>query len=101
MTLARCRKNFVDLLSDDDNRVIVLSGKWGTGKSHLWKEVQLESADEKVKEAVYVSLFGLGSVADLKLKIAQGVLPKIEAGGISAESIRNGYAALRKVLRNL
>lgn len=101
MTLERCRKNFVDLLSDYENRVVALSGKWGTGKSHLWKEVQSASADEKIKEAVYVSLFGLGSIADLKLKIAQGVLPKLEAGGVSAELIRNGYAAVKKVLKSI
>ena len=41
MTLARCRQNFVDPIADAENRVIALSGKWGMGKSHLWKEVQM------------------------------------------------------------
>ena len=101
MTLARCKQNFIDLLADADNRVIALSGKWGSGKSHLWKEVQATSTDEKVKGAVYASLFGLSSIAELKLKIAQGVLPKLEAGGALADSIRNGYAGVKKVLKGI
>lgn len=101
MTLAKCRQNFVAVLAAADNRVIALSGKWGTGKSHLWREVQETSTDEKVKGAVYASLFGLGSISELKLKIAQGVVPKLEAGGALAESIRNGYAGVKKVLKSV
>lgn len=99
MTLEKCKQNLVDLLADDDNRVIALSGKWGTGKSHLWKEVQTTSIDEKTRVAVYASLFGIGSIAELKLKVAQGVLPKLEAGGSLAESIRTTYAGVKKVLK--
>ncbi|MDV7211348.1 P-loop NTPase fold protein [Azotobacter beijerinckii] len=101
MTLARCRQNFIDLIGDADNRVIALSGKWGTGKSHLWKEVQEETTDDKAKEAVYVSLFGVSSIAELKLKIAQGLLPKLAAGGTLAESIKNGCAGVKKVLKGI
>jgi hypothetical protein len=99
VTLARCRQNFIDLLEDADNRVIALSGKWGTGKSHLWKEVQAASKDNKVKEAVYVSLFGVGSIGELKLKIAQGVLPTLKAGPV-VDIIKNTYAGAKKVLKS-
>lgn len=101
MSLARTRQNFLDILADPTNRVIALSGKWGTGKSHLWKEVQGASADDQVETAVYVSLFGLSSLSELRLKVAQGVLPKLEAGGQVAESIKNGYAGLKKVLKSI
>lgn len=101
MSLARTKHNFLDILADPANRVVALSGKWGTGKSHLWKEVQSASVDEQVKTAVYVSLFGLSSLSELRLKVAQGVLPKLEAGGQLAESIKNGYAGLKKVLKSI
>lgn len=81
--------------------MVALSGKWGTGKSYLWKEVQAASVDEQVKAAVYVSLFGLSSLSELRLKVAQGVLPKLEAGSQLAESIKNGYAGLKKVLKSI
>jgi hypothetical protein len=98
VTLAKCKENFLELLADDENHVIALAGKWGTGKSHLWREVQAISPDEKVQAAVYVSLFGVSSIAELKLKIAQGVLPKLQSGG-ATESIKNGLAGLKKVLQ--
>ena len=101
MSLARTRQNFLDILADPNNRVIALAGKWGTGKSHLWKEVQAASCDEQVKTAVYVSIFGLSSLSELRLKVAQGVLPKLEAGGQVAESIKNGYAGIKKVLKSI
>jgi hypothetical protein len=81
MSLVRTKQNLLDILADSKNRVVALSGKWGTGKSHLWKEVQGASSDPQVKAAVYVSLFGLSSLSELRLKVAQGVLPKLEAGG--------------------
>jgi hypothetical protein len=101
MSLARTRQNFLDILADPANRVVALSGKWGTGKSHLWKEVQAASTDKQVKTAVYVSLFGLSSLSELRLKVAQGVLPKLEAGSQVAESIKNGYAGVKKVLKSI
>lgn len=101
MSLARTKENFLEILSDPANRVVALSGKWGTGKSHLWKEVQAASADEHVKTAVYVSLFGLNSLSELRLKVAQGVLPKLEAGGQLVESIKNGYAGVKKILKSI
>src|SRR5581483_11388154 len=94
-----CKENFTALLGDADNHVIALSGKWGTGKSYLWKEVQGASEDGKVKDAVYVSLFGLARIADLKLKVVQGVLPKLKAGGAVTETIRRGFDATKKVLK--
>lgn len=101
MSLARTKQSFLEIVADPANRVIALSGKWGTGKSHLWKEVQAASADEQIQTAVYVSLFGLSSLSELRLKVAQGVLPKLEAGGQLAESIKNGYAGLKKVLKSI
>lgn len=59
MTLKSTKDHLDLLLADQDNKVIALSGKWGTGKSHLWREVKSASKDEAVKSALYVSLFGL------------------------------------------
>lgn len=101
VTLAKCRQNIEEILADGDNRVIALSGKWGTGKSHLWRSVQETSNDEKIRDAVYVSLFGSRSIAELKLKIAQGVVPTLKKGGALAETIRNGLVVARKALEGL
>jgi chromosomal replication initiation ATPase DnaA len=57
VSLKKTKDQLVKLLGQADNNVIALSGKWGTGKTHLWNEVKEESRDEKVKKALYVSLF--------------------------------------------
>ncbi len=54
MSLEKTKKQLVELLGRSDNHVIALSGKWGTGKTHLWNEVKKESKDEKIKRALYV-----------------------------------------------
>lgn len=99
MTLARSKENFLEALADEANRVVALSGKWGTGKSYLWKEVQAASTDDVVKGAVYASLFGASSISELKIKIAQQLLPKLDAGGVVLESIKSAYAGVKKVLK--
>ncbi|QJQ01546.1 NTPase KAP [Herbaspirillum rubrisubalbicans Os34] len=101
MSLLETKKNLIGILDDHANRVIALSGKWGTGKSHLWTEVRKTSIDKSVRDAVCVSLFGLSSLSDLRLKIAQGVVPKLKAGGQLAESIKSGYSGVRKVLKSI
>ena len=62
MSLKATKEQLVELLADDDTRVIALSGKWGTGKSYMWEEVRAASEKEKVKTALYASLFGLSSI---------------------------------------
>lgn len=70
MTLAITKNALIALLQDKENKVIALSGKWGTGKSHLWeREIQKESGDEAIKKAQYVSLFGLRDITEVKLKL--------------------------------
>jgi tRNA A37 threonylcarbamoyladenosine biosynthesis protein TsaE len=58
MSLKSTKDHLIHLLANQDNKVIALSGKWGTGKSHLWREVQYASEDKTIKSALYVSLFG-------------------------------------------
>ncbi|MBN8749616.1 MAG: NTPase KAP, partial [Variovorax sp.] len=74
MSLQTTKGHLIRLLSDSENRVLALSGRWGTGKSHLWKQVKEASADEAVKSALYVSLFGLADMDQVKLKIVQSAL---------------------------
>ena len=79
MSLQLIKEQLIQLLADDDNRVIAVSGKWGTGKSHLWWELKQASQNEKVKGALYVSLFGLSGIDKIKLKLIQSAVPAAEA----------------------
>lgn len=89
MSLDRTKKQLIQLLENTDNKVIALSGRWGTGKTHLWNEVKTGSNDVKVRKALYVSLFGLSSMDQVKRKLMEGALPEAAVGGGKLEVIKN------------
>lgn len=93
MSLAKTKAQLIKLLAQPDNDVIALSGKWGTGKTHLWNEVKKESPNEKVKSALYVSLFGLSSVDQVKRKLIERAIPGVESHGGIFDGIRNLFNA--------
>lgn len=101
MTLATCRQNLLQLLADPENKVIALSGKWGTGKTHLWRQAQGDLEGSTIKGAVAVSIFGLSTVNDLKIKIAEGVLPNIKKGGAIAEMVKDRWGNLKRFMKKV
>ncbi|MDD4964306.1 MAG: P-loop NTPase fold protein [Gallionella sp.] len=72
-TFKRVKASLVALLQDQDHKVIALTGKWGTGKTYLWEIVEKELfAQKKASEQpIYVSLFGVRTIGDFKLRILQ------------------------------
>lgn len=78
MSIKKTKEQLLQLLKQTDNSVIALSGKWGTGKTHLWDDVKKCSNDEKVNKALYVSLFGLSSIEQVKRKLMEGAIPAAE-----------------------
>lgn len=64
----------VDLINEESSFAIALTGEWGIGKTHLWKNFR--DKNKKVfsgKKYAYISLFGLDSLESLKLAIATEV----------------------------
>lgn len=66
-TYESVKKRLIDLLNNDNYKVIALKGKWGTGKTCLWRDINTEQK----QESIYVSLFGAKTINDLKLRILQ------------------------------
>jgi uncharacterized protein YunC (DUF1805 family) len=93
MSISKTKERLVHLLGQVDNSVIALSGKWGTGKTHLWHEVKAASDDEKVKKALYVSLFGLSSVDQVKRKLIESAIPGVESHGGVFDGIKSLFNA--------
>ena len=93
MSLQKTKERLVRLLEQNDNSVIALSGKWGTGKTHLWDEVKNASDDEKVKKSLYVSLFGLSSVDQVKRKLIESAIPGVESHGGIFDGIKSLFNA--------
>lgn len=88
MSLAMTKEHLVRLLGEADNSVIALSGKWGTGKTHLWNEVKSESSDDRVQKALYVSLFGQSSIDQVKRKLIESAIPVVESHSGTFDSLK-------------
>lgn len=89
MSLKKTKEQLVQLLGQPDNCVIALSGKWGTGKTHLLNEIKDEADDDNVKDALYVSLFGLSSIDQVKRKLIESAIPGVESHGGLFDSLKN------------
>jgi hypothetical protein len=101
MSLAITKTNFEQLIADKNNAVIALSGKWGTGKSYLWRAVQKDSDNDAVKKALYVSLFGVKDILQLKMKILQSAVPDSKTGHVAREVVTTAWKESSKFLKTL
>ncbi len=95
MSLQDTKQQLVHLVQDPGTRVIALTGKWGSGKSHLWREVKEEGNCALLKDSVYASLFGLSSIDQLKVKL---ILPAAGKNPGLWEGARVGWRVLTKAL---
>ena len=67
MSVTQVQQALTDFATAAEDRAVVLKGEWGTGKTHLWRQVVLKKRDVfKSASYSYVSLFGLNSLQDLK-----------------------------------
>jgi hypothetical protein len=95
MSMLRAKGNLKQLLADHEVKVMALSGKWGTEKSHMWKSLRGDSKDLELQGALYVSLFGVATLAELKLKLAQTAMPMIKRSGPRADAIKSAISAIK------
>lgn len=98
MSLKSTKEQLIKLLADEDNKVIALSGKWGTGKSCMWDQVKKDSSDKKVLSALYASLFGVSSVDQVKLKLIQSSAKSAEGYPMLLANIKQTYQTAVKAL---
>lgn len=67
----RLENKLKDLITNESSFAVALTGDWGIGKTHFWKDFHDKNRDflEGNKYA-YISLFGIDSLESLKLAIA-------------------------------
>lgn len=66
------KANLIAVLADKDQKVVALKGDWGTGKTHLWKNISYGLGSLNFSSTpIYVSLFGVKSAKELKLRVLQ------------------------------
>ncbi len=98
MGIKSTKEQLIQILADADNKVVALTGKWGTGKTHLFGEVRRESTDAKVKEALTVSLFGLRDMDHVKLRLLQSALPNADKNSAEWQGFTKAFSAIKNVL---
>jgi hypothetical protein len=101
MTIQQTKDQLIYSLQNKQLKVVALSGDWGTGKTHLWKEIRNQSSIDLIKDARYVSLFGVKDINQLKFKVVQSALPVGGESDSLTESLlkawKIGSDALKKV----
>lgn len=73
-------------LSDEQSGVLVISGKWGVGKTFAWDRfLRAAKAKEEIsfERYAYVSLFGLGNLEDLRSAIFQNTVKRDDIGKVA------------------
>ncbi|MBL0612266.1 hypothetical protein JD508_18735 [Aeromonas jandaei] len=93
MSLAKTKEQLIYCLQQSSNKVVALSGKWGAGKTHLWSQVKNSSNDPGVKDSLYVSLFGLSSVDQVKRKLIESVVPIAASHETFFSGVKNLFKA--------
>lgn len=67
--------------SDNNRKVIMLSGKWGSGKTHFWQKKivpKLNEEDTKIPNH-YVSLYGKTSIDEIKNEVFLKVFESVNS----------------------
>ncbi len=70
---AALKAELMGVATDTQGTVVCLAGPWGSGKTHIWREVASELRAPERRTA-YVSLFGLVSIAEAKAAIVNDTI---------------------------
>lgn len=97
-TYDRLANSLKEVLKEHDFKVIVLSGKWGTGKTYLWKQLESEQFANADRPPLYVSLFGVRSVRDFKFEI---IGKSTSIGGIAGDLAKAALDAASAVAKKV
>ncbi len=89
----------IEALDSAPVSIVGLVGRWGVGKTHLWKAIVEEHRADialKYPRYAYVSLFGLRSISDVKTSILFEVSGTTELGGDSDSIFSKMWAEAKK-----
>jgi hypothetical protein len=91
-------------LGHGDQRVLLLHGAWGTGKTHFWNRfvtAQRDCIDNKFYS--YVSLFGARSIVDIKALIVLGGRLQRDSSELAARrhALKNWFVRRRQYFTEL
>lgn len=84
MSTGLVRQEIERFLASPYPEVLCVRGKWGTGKTFNWKTIakaaKMKEGGIALSTYAYVSLFGVNSLADVKMQIVQATVPREAIG---------------------
>ncbi|MCG7939490.1 MAG: hypothetical protein N0C88_11685 [Candidatus Thiodiazotropha lotti] len=84
MSQIKTKEAILDALGAINTPVIALTGDWGSGKTHLWKEdIAKEVTKLKTHTPIYISSIGISSINELKTLCATRLLSLLSSKNIS------------------
>lgn len=89
-------KKFSKILSDNDNKVIAFTGDWGIGKTYFLNEFKKQHPEE-IKESIYISLFGLKDLKQLKLRALRSAIPEY----LQNDRASDLFKTIKNAIKNL
>lgn len=106
MPMHEVRATVREFLLGTTPEVLAISGRWGVGKTHLWKSMLNDARNSNTlgyRSYGYVSLFGLSNLDALKLGLFEStkmLAPAHTSNGFLSKSV-NGLKTRAKVWRDL
>ncbi|MGF6809565.1 hypothetical protein OKW30_004691 [Paraburkholderia sp. Clong3] len=94
------KNSIFELVTDSNNAVVAMSGKWGTGKTWLWRSIKKDVEDKIGRPTLYVSLFGIRSADEMKLRLLADAALHGDESKLKRETIKTLSTGMR-VLRRL
>lgn len=98
-TLPQTKSALLELIDSADHKVFALTGKWGTGKTHLWRQIEKERwpIGSAGKAPIGASLFGVRTIRELQFRLLKQVSAKDRAG--VQKIISNAYEIGKGLLK--
>lgn len=97
MALAELRSVVGRFLSSDRPEVLCVSGSWGVGKTHAWRQLLRDASQAgrfTASSYAYVSLFGVNSLAELRQAIIGNAVARLDIEqDASLDTLRRFLAA--------
>lgn len=102
MTIELVKNELKRFLADPTPEVLAIRGQWGVGKTYAWNQIlnQINRCETISKQRyVYLSLFGIGSLDELKFSLFEHSVPKKLIGKEpTIETFRQNTAQLSESL---
>jgi Cdc6-like AAA superfamily ATPase len=96
MSVQEVREVVEKFLSQSENEVLAIKGTWGVGKTFAWHRLVTDfKSIITPKTYCYVSLFGIASIADLRMSILSNSTPTESIGtGLTLSSIKRNFRSV-------